>query len=71
MADRVVYQSQNWREIYIKILQDGPDYLQYEYAAELIDNGYANGKYLKNPTGLGDRITSMHWGGRQQRAENT
>lgn len=49
MADRVVYQSQNWREIYIKILQDGPDYLQYEYAAELIDNGYANGKYLKKP----------------------
>ena len=55
--------NKSWREIYINILLNGPEKYEYQYAAELIDDGYADGKYIKNHTGSGDPIAHMNWVG--------
>lgn len=55
--------NKSWREIYVKILLEGPDKAEYKYAAELINDGYADGKYRKNNSGSGDPVSHMHWAG--------
>jgi hypothetical protein len=55
--------NKSWREIYIKILLEGPGKAEYGYAAELINDGYANGKYIKNNSGSGDPIAHLQWSG--------
>ena len=51
----------NWRQLYIKILESGPDRSEYEYAAELIEAGYARGHILPNYQGIGGKILSLEW----------
>lgn len=53
----------SWREMYIKILTSGPDEAEFQYAAELIDKGYASGSVVKNNTGMGNPIARIAWNG--------
>ncbi len=49
--------------MYIKILLNGPEESEYQYAAELINDGYANGKVLESSLGAKLPIANLIWRG--------
>lgn len=57
-------QKASWRQICIEILQNGPSGRdQYQVAAALISEGYADGAIRKNLSGAGGPISNLHWRG--------
>ena len=53
-----------WRKIYINILLRGPSEAEYDYAAELIESGYAKGLVnLVNRQNSDKRVANLIWQG--------
>jgi len=55
--------NRSWREIFIKILEERPDESEYQYAAELIEGGYAKGSVLPSTLRGGPRYLHLVWKG--------